>query len=276
MQPFVTSFINRKGGCGKSSATFHLGGTFARQGKRVLLIDTDPQASLTQGLLGPVAVEEMLPDCTIVGLFGDTESQAIVLPTGIDNLSILPGSNGLEELNNPRPHNTGEWQLALRSWVQEAKNGFDLVLIDCPPTLGLCSWNAILASDYVVVPLQPEDYGSQGIVHIQRFIDRALMKYNPTLKLLGYLLTMVQSNLAIHQAYRTRLQELYQGDVFAAVMPLAKDFKEAIADRKPISHYKPKSAAGKAVGLIAAEMLLRAERLATLPARFLCQSGIGA
>jgi chromosome partitioning protein len=272
MFPLVTCFINRKGGCGKSSCTFHLAGTFASAGRRVLLLDLDPQASLSQGIFGPAAVEAMPPSATVAGLFDDKvdpDPEKLICPTSIKNISILPGSNAMEAINYPNPHETGELQTAVRAFVKEAKSAYDLVLIDCPPTLALCSWNAVLASDFVVVPLQPEDYGSQGITYIQRFVDQALAKNNPALKLLGYLLTMVQPRLGIHTAYSGQLRQLYGDQVFANAVPMAAHYKESIAARQPISHYKPKAAAGKAIKAVAEEMLHRAERLVGQPAGFL-------
>lgn len=279
MEAFAIAFINRKGGCAKTSTTFHLGGELARRGLKVLLVDTDPQASLTQGLYGLEAVEALPPAHTIAALFDDAtqpDPQRLIRGTPVPNLSILPGSHALEELNSPRPRDTGEWQLALRSLVSEVKPDYNAVLIDCPPTLGLCSWNAVLAADHVIVPLQPEDYGAQGIYHIQRFIDQALLKYNPSLKLMGYLLTMVQPKISVHIAFAQQLRTIYGDKVFGSFMPLAVPFKEAILARLPVSHHKPKSPAAKAVEAIASELLVRAERLATEPAVFLTRRGVGA
>jgi chromosome partitioning protein len=271
MPPLTICFINRKGGCGKSSCTFHLAGTLAKEGRKVLLLDLDPQASLSQGIFGPAAVEALPVDRSIAALFDDgcdPEPAELVRPTPFQGISIVPGSNALESVNYPSPQECGELQTAVRLFLKEAREGFDLVLIDCPPTLALCSWNALVASDFVVVPLQPEDYGSQGITYIQRFIDQALAKHNPGLRLLGYLLTMVQPRLGVHAAYSGQLRSLYREKVFTNVMPHAAHFKESIAARQPIAFYKPRCASSKAMQAIAAELLDRAAAAVKSPAEF--------
>ena len=123
-----------------------------------------------------------------------------------------------------------------------------------------------MAADGVVVPLQPEDYGSQGLAPIRDAIAAVQAEANPDLRLSGYLLTMYDKRLAIHQAYETHLRSLYGSDVFTATFPLAKDYKEAVASRMPISHYKPKAAAAKAAKTVADELLQRAEAIVPVAA----------
>lgn len=272
IKPIAVAMLNRKGGCGKTSSCHHLAGSFARDGRRVLLVDMDPQASLTQGFFGPQATETMPKARTVAGLFDDAfdpDPEDLIVPTGFDRIEIAPGSNLLDDYNVPRPQEGGELQLALRRFLKEAGPGRDVILIDCPPNLHLCSWSALLAADFVVVPLQAEDYGAQGIVYIQRAFDLALSRHNPRLRLLGYLLTMFNRSLGIHTAYETQLRTLYGDRVFRAMVPLAKDFKEAVAARMPVTAYKPRSAAAKAVKAVANELLERAGAAAGRPAEFL-------
>ena len=279
--PLVVAMLNRKGGVGKSSCCFNIGGSFARAGKRVLLVDMDPQASLTQGLFGPQATEAADPRDTVVALFDDRcdpDPAKIIRPTAFERLFIASGSNDLERHNVPEPEAAGEYQRALRTFLREVKFAYDVILIDCPPNLHLCSWNALLAADWVTIPLQAEDYGAQGITRVQRAIDAALAKYNPTLRLLGYLVSMFQKRLGIHAAYDRQLRQLYGSDVFTQFVPSAKDFKEAIAARKPLAAYKPRSTAAAAIDAVAAEMVARAGRLAAEPPKFLHpdnRAGIG-
>jgi chromosome partitioning protein len=270
--PIVVAMLNRKGGCGKTSSVKHLAGAYAKSGLRVVLGDLDPQASLTQGLFGPQATEAMPKDRTIAAVFDDAcdpDPDDLIVPTEFDGISIIPGSNFLEDYNLPRPQETGDLQLALRRFLKEARGVADVTLLDCPPTLSLCSWSALLAADFVVVPVQAEDYGAQGIVNIQRAFDLALSKYNPQLRLAGYLVTMFNQSLGIHTAYSTQLRTLYPGQVFDNVVPLATVFKEAVAARMPVSHYKPKSAAAKAIKAVADELLVRTAAAASRPAEFL-------
>lgn len=228
-------------------------------GLRVLLVDMDPQASLTQGFFGPAATESLPEQKTILSLFDDRldpDPDRVLLATPCDGITLLAGANRLDDFNRPKPTEEGALQTALRSFLREVEGRFDVTLIDCPPNLHLCSWNALLASDFVMVPLQAEDFGAQGITHIQRAIDLALSKYNPKLRMLGYLVTLRQ-RLAIHDAYEKQLRELYGEFVFDSPFPLKKDFKEAIAERLPIHFIKPKAAAAKDVNKIADEILRR-------------------
>jgi chromosome partitioning protein len=263
--------VNRKGGCAKTGTTHQLSGCFAKMGKRVLLVDMDPQASLTQGFFGPAATEAFPREHSIVALFDDScdpYPDKLIVKTHCEGISIVPGANALDDYNIPKPTEAGSLQNSVRGFLKEVRELYDVILIDCPPNLHLCSWNALLAADFVIVPVQAEDFGAQGITHIQRAIDLALEKYNPKLRMLGYLVTLRQ-RLAIHDAYEQQLRYLYGEYVFTNPFPLKKDFKEAIAERKPIHFIKPKGGAAKDVEAIAKEILERIPVAMSLPPEFL-------
>ena len=119
------------------------------------------------------------------------------------------------------------------------------------------------------MPVQAEDYGAQGIVYIQRAFDLALAHHNPRLRLAGYLVTMFNKSLGIHAAYDHQLRTLYGDQVFKETVPLAKDFKEAVAARQPVAYYKPRSASSKAIKAVADELLEKVEAGNARPAEFL-------
>jgi chromosome partitioning protein len=258
--------LNLKGGVGKTSCSYHVGGVLARAGRRVLLVDADPQASLTQGFLGPDATRSLPPAETIASLFDLDQvaiPEALVRHTGFQRLDLLAGSRHLTQVNMLPPESWGELQGGLRDALAELDN-YDVTLIDCPPNLHLCSWAAMAAASHVVVPLQPEDFGSQGLAPVQEAVAAVQGGPNPTLALAGYLLTMVDKRLTVHQTYEALLRELYRNAVFQAVVPRAKDFVEAVAARQPVGDYKPRGAAAKAVQAVADELL---ERCAPAAAR---------
>lgn len=255
----VITLLNQKGGVGKTSTCHHLAGTLAQIGRRVLLIDNDPQSSLTQGLWGPAVARALDPSETLAAVYsGDVFPEQVVRPSGVGGVDLVAGSRVVNDWNLPRPSEAPyEAQTCLRSFLSSVRDSYDLVLIDCPPNLCLCSWAALVASDALIVPLQAEDYGAQGIMDVQDSVALVTAGPNPDLRLLGYLITMFNPRKTVHKMYEQRLRELYGSDVFAAVIPHAADYPEAIAYRKPVAMYKPRGAASKAVRALADEMTAR-------------------
>lgn len=258
----IITMLNQKGGVGKSSTTFHLGGTLAKLGRRVLLVDNDPQSSLTQGLIGPDATERLDPATTIAALYrGDpVYPSSLVCPTAFDNLHLLPGSEHAGEFNRPHPHaEPWELQVSLVDPLGELGAAYDLILVDCPPTLQMASWAALAASDGLIVPAQPEDYGSQGLTSVRRSIDLVRQTINPRLRIVGLLITMYQSRRAVHQIYSATLRQLYGAEVFDTAIPQTADIPEATMLRKPVAWHKPRGATAKALEALARELLGRLE-----------------
>ena len=221
----TVAFLNQKGGVGKSSCTHHLGGAFAAPGKRVLLVDADPQSSLTQGLLGPEALDDIDPDRTIAAvLLGrDPFLADVVHPSGVAGVDLIPGNPAADLANGFTP-----WlqdhavQTRLARTLEELAQRYDVCLIDCPPTFHGCSWAALAAGDALVVPLQPEDYGAQGIRPSRTASRLVRAGVNPGLRLAGYLVTMYNARLTIHQMYLERLRPLYGAEVFATSVPVRR------------------------------------------------------
>jgi chromosome partitioning protein len=258
----VVSLLNQKGGVGKTSTCHHLAGALAGIGQRILLVDNDPQASLTQGFFGPEAMRATGFGASVAALY-DPEfaavPEAVIRPTGVAHVAIVPGSVRLTHFNQLPTDRWADSERGVRDFLAEVKDDYDLILIDNPPNLHLCGWAALTASDGLVIPLQAEDYGAQGIVAVLEAVAAVRGRTNPDLATLGFLLTMYDKRLGIHVAYERHLRELYGPEVFAATFPLAKDYKEAVAARLPVSLYKPRSAAAKAILAVGEELLRRIE-----------------
>jgi chromosome partitioning protein len=259
----TVTVLNRKGGCAKTSTCFHASAAFASRGLRVLLLDLDPQSNLSQGLLGPEVVRKMPSSQTLAAVLGDAGAPPLadlVVATSIPGVSLLPGSDAVEQLNVTQPETTGALQYAIRDALDEVTDRFDIALCDCPPNVQLCSWAALVASDAVLVPVPPEDFGALGLVSLRRTIKRVQSGPNPRLRMLGYLLSMANKALSVHAAYESDLRAVYGDDVFAAVVPLAKDYKEAVLARKPVGIFKPKSPAAQVMLALADEIQARLVR----------------
>jgi chromosome partitioning protein len=255
----VITLLNQKGGVGKTSTCYHLSGTLAQLGRRVLLVDNDPQASLTQGFLGPQATRQLAPVETIASVYAqEAIADQVIRPSGIPSLDLLAGSRHAASYNAPDAH-AADWptQTALRDFLSDIDLHYDFVLIDCPPNLHLCSWAALVASHALIVPLQPEDFGAQGIADVQESIDRVVSGPNPNLYLLGFLITMSNARLAVHKGFEQLLRTMYGPAVFETVIPISTDFKEAIIQRKPVAQHKPRGAAAKTMKALAEEMSAR-------------------
>lgn len=257
--------LNQKGGVGKTSSSYHLAGSLAQLGQRVLLVDNDPQASLTQGFFGPEGMHAIPPVATVAAIYDPEEepiASTLVQKTPFDRVSIIPGSPALAIYNMLQPAEWSRSQEGLRQVLADVADDYDLIIIDCPPNLHLCSAAALIASDGIVVPVQAEDFGAQGLGPVRSAIATIQGGPNPNIRLAGYLITMYDKRLGIHLAYEAKLREMFGDDVFTAQFPLAKDYKEAVASRQPISHYKPKSAAAKTTKVVAEELMDRLDRIA--------------
>lgn len=251
----VIAFINQKGGCGKSSSCFHLGGCLAQLGRKTLLIDADPQGSLSQAFFGAEAIESLPAAATLAATFSGTRffsTDSLVVETGIANLQIIRANYHLAAHNVPEPHLRGAAQWSVRELL-ERLSAFDAVLIDCPPNLYQCSWNAILAADYVVIPVPPEDFGTQGLRAVQLAITQA-QELNPSLDLRGHLITRVDRRLQIHRYYIEKLRDVYGQAVLDTMIPEAVAFKLSLTFRTPVTLHQPRSAAALSIGRLSHEL----------------------
>jgi chromosome partitioning protein len=262
----VVTLLNQKGGVGKSTTTFHLGGTLAKLGRRVLLVDNDPQASLTQGAIGGDAALALPGEASLAAVYAGEPVRPgdLVRPLPFPNLELLPNTEHSARFNLAEPH-ARPWaeQVALVEMMGVLGPLYDVVLVDCPPNLYLATWAALAASDAVIIPVQPEDYGIQGLTAVERSINMVQATVNPRLTMLGVVVSMYGARKVIHQTYDELLRATYGDAVFATRVPHAVDLPEATMNHTPLPWYKPRSAPTKALAALANEVLERLAALAT-------------
>lgn len=262
MKNITISFLNQKGGVGKSSTVFHLSGYLASAGFSVLIIDADPQGSLGSGFFGASVVENLPIHETLAAIFDDEciapAPETLCAPTMLPNVGIIRANQQLARHNVPAPDETGIKQYALRGFLDELLESlaFDFVLIDCPPNLYQCSWNALIASNFVVIPVPPEDFGAQGLRVVHQAIENAQV-LNPGLALLGHVITRMDRRLVIHQTYERQIRKLYDESVFTSVFPEANDFKLALSSRLPVTQRVPKSLSAQKMADLGQELFYR-------------------
>ena len=240
---------NQKGGVGKTTTVVNLGAYLALAGERVLILDLDPQGNATSGL---GFVSDITRPSVYDALIGDTSLAAIRLETAVDGLVIAPSSVALAGAEVELA-SLDQRERRTRRILEPLVAEYDYILIDCPPSMGLLTINALTAADGVLVPLQCEYYALEGLTQLLRTLDLVRDHLNPALVLTGVVLTMydARTNLAADVAREAR-QHL-GGRVFETVIPRSVRLSEAPSHGLPIPLYQPTSAGAAAYRSLAQE-----------------------
>jgi chromosome partitioning protein len=259
MAKSIACFAN-KGGTGKTTSVINIGGIFAEQGARVLMIDMDPQSSLSKFFLGSDGVHELYPNQTVASLFDEAcipSPEDLVHATAFENIFVTPASEHLKKHNKPEPHKLGELQAVLRDYVTEVESAFDFIMIDCPPDVSnLPTRASLIAADYAIAPILPERFSIQAIAGVDTELAKA-RDLNNQLVFLGYILSQRRSRLGLHDATEDNLRSVQGERVFETVLPTAVAFAEAQQMGKPITAYDATTTAAKISAQLAAEVLTR-------------------
>jgi chromosome partitioning protein len=250
----VVAMCNQKGGVGKTTTTINLGAALAEYGRRVLLVDFDPQGSLSVGLgLNP---HEM--DLTVYNLLMDRDVKVgdVVVPTVVDGMDLIPSNIELSAAEVQLVHEVGREQTLARV-LGPALTEYDVVLIDCQPSLGLLTVNALTASDGVIVPLECEYFALRGVALLKSTIDKVQERLNPKLTIDGLLGTMYDGRTLHSREVMERLVQAWGETVFHTVIRRTVKFSDSTVAGEPITSYAPTSPGADSYRQLAREVLAR-------------------
>lgn len=250
----VVSMCNQKGGVGKTTTTINLGASLAEYGRKVLLVDFDPQGSLSVGLgLNP---HEM--DLTIYNLLmqRDVTLDDVVVPSGVPGMDLLPSNIDLSAAEVQLVHEVAREQ-TLQRVLAPALDQYDVILIDCQPSLGLLTVNALTASDGVIVPLECEYFALRGVALLKQTIDKVRERLNPRLEVDGVLGTMFDGRTLHSREVMQRLVQAWGDTVFHTVIRRTVKFSDSTVAGEPITSYASSSAGAGSYRQLAKEVLGR-------------------
>jgi chromosome partitioning protein len=249
----VIAIANQKGGVGKTTTAINLGGALAQLGKRVLCLDLDPQANLTVGL--GIDLNTVDKNIAHVLVEPDVSLDSIIRPTKTKNVDVAPATLELSAAEVELFNAIGR-EMALRDKLTpEIARRYEYIIIDCPPTLGLLTLNALVAANGVIIPVQTQYYALKGVAALLRIIKTVQGRLNPGLKVLGLLPTFYDSRTILARDMLDSLKDLGDHQVFATVIRQSVKIGEAPTAGLPITSYDKKSDAAKAYVDLAREVV---------------------
>ncbi len=246
------AIINQKGGVGKTTTTVNLAYSLAKKGKKVLVVDLDPQGNASSGLGVQIREAKLsLYDC----LVGQSSLKDCVVQTAWKNLTLLPASTKLAALDTELPATQRDRVLKLKRVLDDTEA--DFVLIDAPPSLGLLTVNALVAADEVLLPVQAEYYALEGLGQLLETMQIVRTGLNKTLGVMGIVITMYDGRTSLARQVKEQLEQHFKNYLFSAIVPRNVKLAEAPSHGKPIGVYAASSSGAKAYEALAKEILAK-------------------
>lgn len=254
----IVAIANQKGGVGKTTTAVNLAAGVALMGKRVLLVDMDPQGNATSGLgIDPRSLQTTVYNC----LINYVKFQDAVQGTEVNGLSLLPANADLSGAEIELV-NVEEREKILRHFLRDVDQLFEVIFIDCPPTLGILTVNALVAACSILVPVQCEYYAMEGLSRLVGNIDRVRQSFNPDLQLEGIILTMFDTRNTLARQVVEQVREHFKDIVYNTVIPRNVTLAEAPSYGRPAMLYNVASAGSQAYLSLAKEFVSHGEKSA--------------
>jgi chromosome partitioning protein len=250
----IIAIANQKGGVGKTTSAINLAASLAVMEKKVLLIDCDPQANSTSGLAIEVGEYSLYPAFFQPELIGQA-----IYPTSSEFLSVLPATTDLVAVEMELVDKIGR-EYYLAEILKGIDSHYEYVILDCPPSLGLITLNALCAAKELLIPLQCEFFALEGIVKLLHTYELVKKRLNPSLSLLGVVLTMYDMRNKLTRQVKNEVRKCFPDHLFETVIPRNVRLSEAPSHGKSIIHYDIKSKGAEAYLALAKEVVLRKPR----------------
>ena len=252
-QTKIIAIINQKGGVGKSTTAINLGAALGEMGKQVLLVDLDPQGNCSSGL----GVEKsLIQQCIYDVLLNDVPLEEVIIPDIAEGLDIAPATINLAGAEVELVSEMAR-ENRLKDAVGGMRGKYDFILIDCPPSLGLLTVNALVAADKLLIPIQCEFYALEGVTKLLESMKRVKSRLNPTLDIYGILLTMYDSRTTLSKQVVDEVREYFGRLVFATPIPRTVKLSVAPSFGQPITQYDPKGRGALSYIELAKEVIAR-------------------
>ena len=249
----VIAMCNQKGGVGKTTSSINIAGALSQYGRRVLIVDFDPQGAATVGLgINANAVE----DTVYTALFNPRmDVHAVIQHTDFENLDIMPSNIDLSAAAVQLGTEVGREQV-LAGVLRQVKDEYDVIIIDCQPSLGLLTVNALTAADGVIIPVAAEFFALRGVALLMQSIEKVQSRINPSLEVYGVLVTMFTHTLHCDEVLQ-RIYEAFQGKVFHSVISRSIKLPDSTVAAAPITIYAPNHKTAKEYREVARELIFQ-------------------
>lgn len=249
----IIAFANQKGGVGKTTSAVNVAASLGILGKKTLLIDLDPQGNATSGVGIP---KRSLKGTVKEVLSGETDTKSVILTTNYTNLSIIPTNVSLSGAEFDLYNDEGS-EFNLKDALKEVADDYDYIIIDCPPSLGMLTVNAFVASDGILVPMQAEFYAVEGLSQLITTTKRVKKLYNEELNIVGILITMYNKRLLLSMQVMDELQKYYPDKLFNTTISRNVKLSEAPGFGKPVYYHDKHSKGANEYLEIAKELITR-------------------